>query len=220
MGVKLLLRATLLLGILAAAGLIANRYRFEDLLAALNFSAGDEAGILHGRIAYLLLAGLFTAAGGPRQAISFFAAYFFGLAEGFAIALAGSALGLLAGYGAARLFRDAAIRFIRGRVDVAVQIWARNPFTLSLILRLLPVGSNFLANMAAGAAGIPLVGFFAGSVLGYIPQTLVFALMGSGINIGSREQVGLSIALFVLSILLGLWVYARYRKNLRNDAQS
>ncbi|MCB1460737.1 MAG: VTT domain-containing protein [Nitratireductor sp.] len=217
MGPKLLFRGAVLIAVLVGAGFLANHYKFKDILDYLDFSADGNAGWLHGKVAFAILGGLFTAIGGPRQAVSFFAAWFFGLADGFVVALAASSLGLLAGYGASHLFRNAANSFIRGRVDVAVRVWARHPFSLSLILRLLPVGSNLLANLAAGAASIPLVWFFAGSVIGYIPQTLVFSLMGSGVNVGSQQQVGLSIALFVVSIVLGLWVYARYRKNLRQD---
>ncbi|MEZ5871991.1 MAG: VTT domain-containing protein [Nitratireductor sp.] len=217
MGPKLLFRGAILIVVLVGAGFLANQNKFEEILGYLNFSADGDAGWLHGKVAFALLGGMFTAFGGPRQAVSFFAAWFFGLTDGFVVALTASSLGLLAGYGTSHLFRDAANRFIRGRVDVAIRVWARHPFSLSLILRLLPVGSNFLANLAAGAASIPLGGFFAGSVLGYIPQTLVFSLMGSGVNIGSQQQVGLSIALFVVSILLGIWVYARYRKNLQQD---
>lgn len=215
MGPKLLVRGAILIGVLVAAGLLIDRYRFEDILDFLAFSDAEDAGWLHGRIAYLVLAGLFTAAGGPRQAVSFFAAYFFGLAGGFLVALAGSALGCLAAYSFARLFRDAADSVIRGRVDMARQVWARDTFWLTLILRLLPVGSNLVANLAAGAAGIPFAAFLAGSVAGYVPQTLVFALMGAGVNVGSAVQVAISIALFVASTLIGIWVYARYRKRLQ-----
>lgn len=220
MGPKLVVRGLILICVLVGAGFLIESYKFEEIVEALAFSGDAEAGWLHGRLAYLALAGLFTAFGGPRQAISFFAAYFFGLGEGFLIALAGSGLGCLIAYFFARMFHDAAVNLIRGRVDVARRIWARDTFWLTFILRLLPVGSNLLANLAAGASAIPFAAFLAGSLAGYVPQTLVFVLMGSGVNVGSSVQVAVSVGLFVISTLIGVWVYARYRKRLRSEAQA
>lgn len=217
-GPKFLLQAAILAVVLVSAGLLANRYRFEEVLGWLAFSDSGDAGWLHGRLAFVATGALFTAIGGPRQAVCFFAAYLFGLWQGSALALAASAAGALTAYLFALSFSGAARRVIRGRVDVARRMWERNAFSLTLILRLLPVGSNLLANLSAGAAHIPLAPFLAGSVLGYTPQTLVFAMLGAGVNVGSREQVALSVALFVLSALLGVWVYANYRKRLKNGA--
>jgi uncharacterized membrane protein YdjX (TVP38/TMEM64 family) len=167
---------------------------------------------MNGRTAFVILSMLFTAIGGPRQAVAFFAAYFFGLAEGFLIALASTVLGSLLAVAAGASFREEARRFIRGKLDIALQMWGRNAFMITLLIRLLPVGSNLVTNLAAGAMGIPLLGFLAGSAVGYTPQTLVFALMGSGVNLGSSMQILLSIVLFVLSVVIGVRIYARYRR--------
>jgi len=220
MGPKLLFRGLILICVLIGAGFLIESYKFEEIVDLFAFSGAQDAGWLHGRTAYLVLAGIFTALGGPRQAVSFFAAYFFGVGEGFFIALIGSGLGCLIAYYFARAFHDAAVNLIRGRVDVARRIWMRDTFWLTFILRLLPVGSNLLANLAAGASAIPFIAFLSGSLAGYVPQTLVFALMGSGVNVGSGVQIGVSIGLFVISTLIGVWIYARYRKQLRSEAQS
>lgn len=216
-GPRMALRGAVLIAVLVAAGMLINRVDFEQMLAWLDFSADEDADLLHGPAAYFVLATLFTGAGGPRQVVSFFAAYFFGLAAGLALALgatlAGCALALLAAAG----FRETARGLIRGRVDVAVQLWLRNAFGFTLILRLLPFTSNLVTNLAAGVAGVPRLRFFAASAVGYMPQTLVFALMGSGVNVQSGAQVVLSIVLFGLSVLIGVWIYARYRKDLKRD---
>ena len=217
MGPKLVLRGLILICVLVGAGLAIESYRFEEIVERFTFSSEAGTGWMHGRLAYLVLGAVFTALGGPRQAVSFFAAYFFGLVEGFVIALIGSGLGCLIAYGFARGFHDAAITLIRGRVDMARQIWVRDTFWLTFILRLLPVGSNLLANLAAGASAIPLAAFVGGSLAGYVPQTLVFALMGSGVNVGSSTQIGISVGLFIVSTLIGVWIYARYRKQLRAE---
>ncbi|TYC59799.1 VTT domain-containing protein [Rhodobacterales bacterium] len=220
MGLKPLLRGLILVGLLIIAGYLVRQYEFRELLDLISFSASGDVGWLHGQLAYVVLGAFFTAVGGPRQAVGFFAAYFFGFTPGTALAMLASTLGCLLAYFFARLFHDTAERFIRGRVEVARRIWARDTFWVTLILRLLPVGSNVLANLAAGASKVPFLPFLAGSVTGYLPQTVVFALLGAGVNIGSTTQVAISVALFVASTLLGLSIYVRYRRRLRNGADT
>ena len=53
--------------------------------------------------------------------------------------------------------------------------------------------------------------FFLGSLLGYIPQTLVFALAGSGVDVGAAWRIGIAVALFLVSGVIGAWLYRKYR---------
>ena len=85
----------------------------------------------------------------------------------------------------------------------------------TIIIRLLPVGSNLLTNLAAGAIGVPLLPFLLASLVGYLPQMAVFALMGSGVDVGAEWQVALGIGLFVVLMVVGLWIYGRYRRQIR-----
>ena len=62
------------------------------------------------------------------------------------------------------------------------------------------------------APSIGAAPFFAGSALGYIPQTVVFALLGSGINLEPELRIGASVVLFALSAVLGVHLYRRYRQ--------
>lgn len=215
---RLLWRSAVLIGALVAAGYWLRQRDFSELAATL----GPEGGLppaLAG-VLFVLLGAAFTAFGGPRQAVSFVSAYLFGLPAGIALALAASLGGCVAAFAGARLFSDAARRITSGRMQAATRIWAAEPFAITLILRLLPVGSNFIANLAAGVARIPPLPFFAGSLAGYVPQTVVFALMGSGINVGSRAQFALSVALFAASAVGGAWIWARYRRRLGTEEDS
>jgi uncharacterized membrane protein YdjX (TVP38/TMEM64 family) len=219
-GPSLLLRGAIMILLLIAAGVIINRYAFEEILDWFEFSNGAGKSWLNGMTSYFVLGTIFTALGGPRQAVSFFGAYFFGLASGLIIALCATLAGSAIAVAMAILFGGMARHLIMGRVHIAFRMWGLHPFETTLMLRLLPVGSNLLTNVAAGVARIPVVGFILGSALGYLPQTLVFALLGSGVNIGSELQIALSIGLFVLSVVLGVWIYARYRKALHGDAEA
>jgi len=91
-----------------------------------------------------------------------------------------------------------------------------NTFTMTLVLRLLPVGSNFLVNLAAGASSVRGLPFVLGSALGFLPQMLVFTLVGSGSQVQEVWQLAIAVAMFVLATVLGVWLFGRYRRRQRS----
>ena len=109
---------------------------------------------------------------------------------------------------------------ISDRLKRADAFLARNTFSTALIIRLLPIGSNFITNIAAGLSSVKPPPFFLGSALGYIPQMLIFALLGSGINIETELRIGVSIALFLVSGILGAYLYRRYRRERGTEIES
>jgi uncharacterized membrane protein YdjX (TVP38/TMEM64 family) len=88
---------------------------------------------------------------------------------------------------------------------------AGSPFGATLAIRLLPFGNNLALNLLAGAAGIPLLPYLAASALGYLPQTLVFALLGKGVRVDGLWQLALSAALLLVSLGIGLRLLRRHR---------
>jgi len=78
-----------------------------------------------------------------------------------------------------------------------------------IVLRLQPLGTNFISNCCAGVSSISPAKFFIASAVGYIPQMLVFALMGSGVRIGSNTYISVSVILFTVSLLIGWLLYRR-----------
>ena len=77
------------------------------------------------------------------------------------------------------------------------------------MLRLLPVGNNVLLNVAAGVSGVSAGWFLVGSAIGYLPQTIVFALLGGGTRFDRRLELALAAGLFLASALVGLALYRR-----------
>jgi uncharacterized membrane protein YdjX (TVP38/TMEM64 family) len=57
-----------------------------------------------------------------------------------------------------------------------------------------------------------VIDFFLASVLGYLPQTLVFGLLGSGVQVSHTTQIALGIALFIASAALGVVLMQRSRR--------
>ena len=60
-------------------------------------------------------------------------------------------------------------------------------------------------------AAISAVPFLAASALGYVPQTVVFALLGKGVRVDGAWQLALAVALFAVSVVIGLALLRRHR---------
>lgn len=166
-----------------------------------------------GRLAFIGIGAAACAVGMPRQAVAFAGGYAFGAVQGALTAWAAMLLGLAASFWWARLAgRDFAARRLGEKLRRIDRFIAENPFSATLTLRLLPVGNNFALNLLAGLSGVAFGPFLAGSAIGYLPQTIVFALLGKGVRIEREVQIALGILLFVASALLGLWLLSRHRR--------
>jgi uncharacterized membrane protein YdjX (TVP38/TMEM64 family) len=171
---------------------------------------------LWGETAFLAIATLACAVGLPRQAVAFLGAYAFGVWTGGGLSLLAQLLGCAATYGwAALIGRDWAERRLAGRFGRRLRalrdVLAASPFNATLALRLLPIGNNLALNLLAGLSGLPLGAFLAASAVGYLPQTAIFALAGSGVAVDRNGQIALAAGLFVVSAMLGLWMLRRHR---------
>jgi uncharacterized membrane protein YdjX (TVP38/TMEM64 family) len=113
--------------------------------------------------------------------------------------------------------------FVHGRFPDKVrrldEFLGRHPFMMALLIRLLPVGHNLSTNLIAGVSSVRALPFVAGSGLGYLPQTLVFALAGSGVHLDPAWRIGSAVALFLLSAILGVWLFRRFRAGTAYDAE-
>jgi len=175
-----------------------------------------------GELLYLAVGGLVTAVAVPRHVVSFLGGYAFGFGLGSALALAATEIGCLLDFFYARIVgRPLVSARLGARVRRIEDFLAANPFSMTLLVRLLPVGNNFATSLAAGVSRVPARPFLLGSLLGYIPQTMVFALAGSGIEMGGAPRVALAVLFFVVSGAIGIWLYRRYRhgKSLGEDVE-
>jgi uncharacterized membrane protein YdjX (TVP38/TMEM64 family) len=165
-----------------------------------------------GELLFVATGALLVATGLPRQLISFLGGYAFGFGFGASLALAATVFGCMITFHYARWFgRGPVRRHFARRIRRIDEFLHDHPFSMTLLIRLLPVGGNFVTNLAAGVSSVRGPPFFAASALGYVPQTAVFALVGSGITIDPALRIGLAGVLFVCSTMLGVWLYRRYR---------
>jgi len=167
---------------------------------------------LTGELLFVAAGALITALPVPRNVVSFLGGYAFGTMHGMLLALLAEGLGCALAFCCARTFTRGLVRKRMGeRVRRIENFLAANPFSMTLLVRLVPVGNNFLTNVAAGVSRVRALPFLLGSLLGYVPKTFVFALAGSGIEAGAGERIALAAAVLVVSGALGVWLYRRYR---------
>jgi uncharacterized membrane protein YdjX (TVP38/TMEM64 family) len=161
---------------------------------------------------FITITALFSALGFPRQALSFLGGYAFGAEWGVLWATLGTTAGCALGFGYARVLgRSFCMRFFERRMRKLNAFLARSPFTMTLVIRCLPVGSNAITSLLGGLSAIPPLSFIAGSFVGYIPQNLIFAILGSGMRVEPFWRIVLSAVLFTLSSALGYMLYRRHR---------
>ncbi len=167
---------------------------------------------LRGELMFLVVATVLASLGLPRQIVSFTAGYAFGFVGGLLLAMAASVWMCVTTFFYARFLGRAFVaRHFADKVRRVDAFLSHNPFAMTLLIRFLPVGSNLATNLAVGLSSARPVPFLAASALGYVPQTVVFALLGSGIEVDPVLRTGLSLGLFTVSALLGLYLYRRHR---------
>jgi len=165
-----------------------------------------------GEFLFVALATIATAIGLPRQVVSSLAGYAFGLWLGTGLMLIGTIMGCIGSFYYARILaRGPVQRKFSGRIRRLDDFLHDNTFSMTLLIRMLPVGSNIATNLAAGVSSVRAVPFFAGSAIGYLPQTLIFALLGSSVAVDPAKRISLSVVLFIASGLLGVYLYRHFR---------
>ena len=212
--IKAILRGVGLIILLATLGLVVQSGGLGGVFNQDWVDANVRGAGVKGNFIFLLGACLFVAVGLPRQIVSFLGGYTFGLLLGTGLALAATGLGCIISFTFARFMgREFVAARFPGRLKKADGFLRHNTLAMALLIRLLPLGSNLVTNLVAGVSSAGATGFLAGSVLGYIPQTVIFALLGSGINLDPAFRITSSVLLFVLSAALGIYLYRRYRQS-------
>lgn len=161
---------------------------------------------------FLLAGAAVVALGLPRQAVCFLGGYAFGFAFGTVLALLATLLGSVSVFYYARFMgRSFLIRRFPGQTKRLDEMLSGNPLVAAMILRLFPLSNGLAVNIGAGVSGVRALPFFAGSLLGYLPQTVIFTLLGGGMQLAPVTNTIISVVLFVVSSVLGFWLWRRFR---------
>ena len=207
-----LLRLAVLAATLVAVGWVLDRMGLRSILATDWVDAQVKGHGWLGLGLFVAVASASMAVGVPRQITAFLSGDAFGLGQGTVLAVAASALAASGGFFYARYMgRDwLSRRFPKAalRLDAFLSV---NTFSMVLALRLAPLTSNLATNLAVGVSGAPYPPFLAASILGYLPQTIAFALLGQGTTIDPVINGIMVVALIVASSSLGLYMWRKNR---------
>jgi uncharacterized membrane protein YdjX (TVP38/TMEM64 family) len=217
---RILLKGLLLIASLVLLGILVNQLQLSHLLNERWIDTQVRGQGFRGELIFLGMAAMTTAVGFPRQVVAFLGGYAFGFILGTLLAVLGTVLGSLLAFFYARGFGRSLVKHrFPGRIQKLDDFLSGHPFTMAVIIRLLPVGSNVGTNLVAGVCSVAALPFLAGSALGYLPQTLVFALAGSGVHFNPSLRLSLAVILFVISSFLGIWLYRRHRHGVALESE-
>ena len=210
---SVVLRLGLLVTVIVAAAWF---FHAQGLSEALHKQWIDENVLGQGARGWLIFAGLaalLTAIGVPRQVPSFLAGYAFGALLGTVIAVLATAAGSACSFFYARLLGRGVIpRRVLRRMEKIESLLCEEPFKMAIAIRFLPLGNNLATNLIAGVSRVSASRFLFGSLVGFVPQTLIFALMGKGFRVDPLWRVGLALVLLVISTWIGRRMYRQFRR--------
>lgn len=159
--------------------------------------------------------------GFPRQVVAFIGGSLLGAGLGTAVSTAMAGIACAITFMLSRIFLQHWVKRKFPRVIAKMHpLLSKKPYTSTLAIRLLPVGSNAITNIVAGASTIRGRAFVSASVLGYVPQMLTFALMGQGMEQMSSWQISVSLSLLVCSVLLGAHLCRWYQQQPSNSVSA
>ena len=151
--------------------------------------------------------------GFPRIILATVGGAMFGVALGTLWSTMAAALAIMAPFLYSRhLGRELVARRMGRRLQRFDDLLGQHGFMVVLLIRLCPVGNNFLTNYLAGVTAIPLGTFLAASFIGYLPQSLIFALLGSGFADHPQLRLWGGAALLAAFSLFFLWYFRRSKE--------
>ena len=165
-----------------------------------------------GMFAFAILSSVLSSFFVPRQLLAFVGGYAYGVWLGTLIVTVGVTLGCFLTFIYSRLMIQKIVQRKLGlRIAWMEHLFSKNPFGMALSIRVIPVGSNVLLNMLAGVTKISTIPFCLGSAIGYIPQNLVSALLGTGMRADPLVRVSIAALLYGIGIIVGLWLFKKYK---------
>ncbi|WOT05339.1 TVP38/TMEM64 family protein [Shewanella youngdeokensis] len=208
MNIKLLLRLLGLAFIIVIVGVALQQGYFQRL--------SDSQWIVdyvdnHGSAAVselVLLGVLFSCVGGPRQILAFGFGYALGGVNGALLATCAALISCIVLFYFSRFLIRAHIKrrfehkLVRLEALLIHKTWLK-----ALMIRLLPLGSNYITNLLAGTTCISPWQFFVGSGIGFLPQMFIFSFAGAGTSLSDARHLQLSGGLLVIAVLIGVYLY-------------
>lgn len=166
-----------------------------------------------GPVAYIMLYAVGPSFLLPGAVMTLAGGLAFGAFRGAVWSLIGANLGALIAFAAGRFLGKSMVeRTFGGRFQDLLDRLVRNGFYITLYLRLVPVIPYNAFNLLAGASPIAFRDYLWASLIGMIPGTVLFALLGDALWHPMSARFFLALALISLCFILGE-LYRRWQKS-------
>jgi uncharacterized membrane protein YdjX (TVP38/TMEM64 family) len=197
MAVRKYLGLMILGGFLLISAVVAFGYKYPSLTQIKShFRSSGLTGLLTFSLIYLAASLLFV----PKNILTLVAGSVFGFFLGALVVLTGAIAGALVAFFVSRALGRASMeRLLRNKALKIERYLSNHQFRTLLIGRLIPVIPFTLLNYAAGLSPIQLWQYFCATLLGILPGTLSFLLIGAyGIHPGSWQFITGALLLLLL----------------------
>ncbi len=154
-----------------------------------------------GRLLFIAGGALVIVCGLGRSAVSLVSGVLYGPVWGAVYSVLAALSGSIVIFAFFRLLgRPLFLDRISGYVEKADKLVARNGFLAVILIRQLPLAC-LLVNILLALTRVSLVEFVCGSVVGFLPEAIVFALYGSSAQSGFFSKVAIASILLVVVVI-------------------
>lgn len=182
-----------------------------SLVEKLNWQQEGSSPVFNTLLLFVFLS-LATSIGLPRQIAALVAGINLGAFIGVIVATLAATIGCLITFSTARyLLSDKITRRYPRQLAKLSDFLSERTFLKAIVIRILPLGSNFLTNIIAGVSKASMPAYVSGSFVGFIPQMLIFSLAGSGIRLGAQNELIASAILFVIALILTAYLVKKHK---------
>ena len=155
---------------------------------------------------------LTTSIGLPRQIAALVAGINLGAFNGMVVATLAATLGCFITFTVARyLLSQPITRKYPKQLAKLSTFLGEQTFLKAIVIRILPLGSNFITNIIAGVSKVSMPAYVSGSLVGFIPQMIIFSLAGSGIRLGAQNELMVSGVLFIIALLITAFLVKKHK---------
>lgn len=173
-----------------------------NIVNTVQFHEGGPHNIINTLLLFGFLA-LATSCALPRQIAALVAGINLGALMGAVVATLAVTLGCWVTFTVSRyLFSERVRAKHPDQINSLSAFINEKTFLKVIVIRLLPIGSNFLTNIVAGVSKVSMKTYVSASFVGFIPQMVIFSLAGSGIRLGAKNEIIASAVLFGIALLL------------------
>ncbi len=182
-----------------------------NFVEQLNWQQEGSSGYFQTLLLFVFLS-FMTSIGLPRQIAALVAGINLGALAGAIIATLAATLGCLITFSVARyLLSDKIATKYPSKLKKLSNFLGERTFLKAIVIRILPLGSNFLTNIIAGVSKVSMPAYVSGSFVGFIPQMVIFSLAGSGIRLGAQNELIASAILFIIALVITAYLVRKHK---------